>query len=249
MTGSSLTTFGEAALLKAKRIKEEKYREFTAQIEPSRAMVNFTAGAPGAGKSEYVKAITTRSKKSLVLDPDEYRTFFDGYDGHNSNEFNSAVTHLLTYFIEKAMKDRYHLIIDTNFAHFETVRKNIANALKYNYRIAITYVYTDPQIAWAYVRTRPRKINPETFKKNLITCRETLRKVMERDEFRGRIVLHTIVNIPQPGARIEQIVKDITQRQSTAVIQRFYRNVDINHLDDIAPLAYTRAELDTFVVY
>lgn len=249
MAEQPLTPLGEAALRKAKQIKEDKYREFTAHVEPSRAMVNFTAGAPGAGKSEYVKTLVAKSKRNLVLDPDEYRAFFAGYNGHNSEEFNSAATHLLTHFIEKAMKDRYHLIIDTNFAHFEPVRKNIENALKYNYRIFITYVYSDPQIAWAFVKTRQRRIKPETFKKNLIACRETLRKIMEKEEFKNRIILNVIVNIPQSGIQPKQVVNEIIQHQPPSVIQRFYRNVDIIHLDDIAPMAYTSAELDAVVVY
>lgn len=58
------------------------------------------------------------------------------------------------------MKDRYNLVIDTNFIDAGVAKSNIQKALKNNYKVSILYVYMDPIIAWEFVKTRQRKVDP-----------------------------------------------------------------------------------------
>ncbi|UXD25292.1 hypothetical protein FORC065_2488 [Yersinia enterocolitica] len=250
MASKHSTDLAKDAIKLAKEMKEQKYLEIVANVQPVRASVVFTAGAPGAGKSEFVKSLVSKSRKNLTLDPDEYRSYFKEYNGDNSEEFNSAVTHLLSHFIDRSMIERYNLIIDTNLVHFDTAKRNIEKALKYNYRVYITYLYTEPQIAWAFVKTRSRHIKPETFKQNLILCRQTIRRLMDETEFKGKIILTALITLPTASHRTEQVVEQIKLAcRPYAIETTQLTNTTVDEIDRRAPILYSPFELDSFVVY
>ncbi len=250
MARQLLSVLGLNAVEQAKKIKESKYQEIVSGFEPIRADVIFTAGAPGAGKSEFIKAIKVKTRRNLVLDPDEYRTFFDGYNGKNSSEYNCATTVLLSHFIDKSMNDRYHLIIDTNFISFDSARKNLKKAMSNNYRIHIAYIYTDPKIAWEFVKARTRYIEPAVFKRNITLCRETIRLIMDEREFKDRINLNAFITMPKNNFSTGQVIEHIRNgKPPYPITQSHIRKTTIKDIEALAPISYTPLEMDEFVVY
>lgn len=235
---------------KARQIKEEKYAELVKNIELHKPRVLFTSGSPGAGKSEVVKSLLTERKDLLVLDPDMYREYFDGYTGDNAAVFTPAATELLSYFIDNSMKERYNLVIDTNFIDTGVAKRNILNALKNNYNVSILYVYMDPVIAWEFVKTRQRKVDPETFKRNLLKCRTTVAQVMSESELSGKITLTGFITQPAQGHSASQIATMIRGGNTTLplelVSERFQSMTD---LEKKYPIPYGPVELDKIAVY
>ena len=234
----------------AKKIREEKYIELVQNIELHRPRVLFTSGSPGAGKSEVVKSLLEGRTDLLVLDPDMYREYFDNYTGDNAPVFTPAATDLLGYFIDRAMRDRYNLVIDTNFIDVGVAKRNIQNALKNNYNVSILYVYMDPIIAWEFVKTRTRKVDPETFKRNLKKCRTTVMQVMSEPEFVGKISLTGFITQPSNGCSAYQIGEMIRAGKTNLPLELLTgRFPSMSELESDYPIPYSPVELDQIAVY
>ena len=106
-------------------------------IEPK--IVIFTAGASGAGKTEYAKSRIKKEPYLLHLDTDEIREFFReiGYNGNNSGEYQQVASKGMDILYKKAIDKNFSLILDSNFASFNIAKINIQKALKHKYIIEI----------------------------------------------------------------------------------------------------------------
>ena len=99
-----------------------------------------SAGASGAGKSEFVKSLN-RKLGLNVFDTDEIQKLFPYYSGTNANLFQKASIKAVEYLLDNSFKQNYSFILDTNLANFATADKNIKRALKRNYYIEIYFIY------------------------------------------------------------------------------------------------------------
>lgn len=123
----------------------------------------FMAGSPGAGKTEAAESLIQIYKKEniMILDPDKFREFFDGYDGSNSDEFQQASTLLFQKVFDRLMKDfnlgiRRNFIVDTTFA-YSNARLNVDRCIRKNITVLIFFIDQDPKIAWQFVQERYKK--------------------------------------------------------------------------------------------
>ncbi|SHO80401.1 hypothetical protein MNB_SV-15-673 [hydrothermal vent metagenome] len=99
-----------------------------------------SAGASGAGKSEFVKSLNRRYNLNII-DTDEIRKLFPYYSGTNANLFQKASIKTVEYLLDNSFKHNYSFILDTNLANFSVADKNIKRALKRDYKIEIYFIY------------------------------------------------------------------------------------------------------------
>lgn len=116
----------------------------------------FTAGASGAGKTEY--AISRKEKEPFLLhmDIDEIRDFFSpiGYDGSNSSDYQKPASKGINWLFDRATKKGYSFILDSNFAETTIAQSNIQRLLDKGYVIEINYIFRDIQKSFEFAKKR-----------------------------------------------------------------------------------------------
>lgn len=133
----------------------------------------FTAGASGAGKTEY--AISRKSKEPFLLhiDIDEVRDFFEpiGYNGTNSSEYQKPASKGVNWIFDKVTKKGYSLIMDSNFAEATIAQSNIQRLLDKEYVIEINYIFRKFEKCYMFAQKREsitkRKVPLDVVKKTI----------------------------------------------------------------------------------
>ncbi|KHN54767.1 hypothetical protein OI69_03450 [Pectobacterium fontis] len=172
----------------ADAIKDIVYRAMTAGLRRSTTpAVFFTAGSPGAGKSELIKQRLKDFSNILVIDADECRRLLPYYEETNAPLFQRAASNLVEYIYKQATADGLDIIMDSNFASFKHAEFNLSLALDRGYLTAIDYVYLDPALAWTYARQRKRTVPLNVLKHNFMKCRSTIKKVLKDERFMGKV--------------------------------------------------------------
>lgn len=148
---------------------------------PEKAPVSvFMAGSPGAGKTESSKELIEQFPENPILriDADELRVEFDQYNGRNSHLFQSAVSVLVEYIHDMALKQSQSFIMDGTLHNEDKARDNICRSLNKERMVQILYVYQDPLRAWAFVQARERlegrRIRPVNFIEQFLAARATV---------------------------------------------------------------------------
>lgn len=116
----------------------------------------FMAGSPGAGKTESSKELIEQFPGNPILriDADELRVEFGQYNGSNSHLFQSAVSVLVEYIHDMALRQSQSFIMDGTLHNEVKARQNIARSLKRGRVVQVLYVYQDPLRAWEFVQAR-----------------------------------------------------------------------------------------------
>jgi UDP-N-acetylglucosamine kinase len=125
----------------------------------------YTAGAPGAGKTEFsrnlIKGVNVDGdlRGMVVIDADEIRKIFVdfGYNGKNSDEYRRAVNKGVEILFDNCLKYKYNALCDSTFASQKASEKNIIRNLKIDAKIMIVYVYQDPVLSWYFTKNREKK--------------------------------------------------------------------------------------------
>lgn len=156
----------------------------------------FTAGASGAGKTEY--AISRKEKESFLLhiDIDTIRDFFTpiGYNGTNSNDYQRPSSKGVNWIFDRASKKGYSLIMDSNFAEESIAQSNIKRLLDKEYIIEINYIFRDLEKSYEFAKKRefitkrnvPREIVQKSFKNSFVTT------LFIKKTFKETIILNLI---------------------------------------------------------
>ena len=94
----------------------------------------FMAGSPGAGKTEASKALLAEveehGSKTLRIDPDELRDYFEVYSGDNSWLFQGAISTLVNKIHDQVLKRGQNFLLDGTLSNYDIARKNIDRSLK-----------------------------------------------------------------------------------------------------------------------
>jgi len=116
----------------------------------------FTAGASGAGKTEY--AISRKEKEPFLLhmDIDDIRDFFSsiGYNGSNSSDYQRPASKGVNWLFDRAAKKGYSFILDSNFAEATIAQSNIQRLLDKGYVIEINYIFRNIQKSFEFAKKR-----------------------------------------------------------------------------------------------
>ena len=195
--GIDLSNKAVTYLKQNKRDFIEKYLKYGEISNPKIAI--FTAGASGAGKTEY--AITRKEKEfNLIhIDTDEIRDFFIpiGYNGKNSNIFQKASSRGVDILFKEAINKGFSVILDTNFSNFNIASINLTKALKHQYIIEIIYILQDLDKCFEFAKIREyvtkRTVPKELIEKSFIRSAKTV--IQAKESFKNSIILNIIDRI------------------------------------------------------
>ena len=156
----------------------------------------FTAGASGAGKTEY--AISRKEKEPFLLhmDIDEIRNFFApiGYNGTNSSDYQKPASKGVNWIFDKATKKGYSFILDSNFAELSIAQSNIKRLLDKEYIIEINYIFRNIEKSFEFTKKREfitkRKVPLEVAKSSFKNSFDTT--LFIKSIFKETIILNLI---------------------------------------------------------
>ncbi len=178
-----------------KELFYEKYLDNHTPLEKKVAF--FTAGPSGAGKTEFAQKLLDLQSDLVHLDIDRIRDFFQpvGYDGNNSNVFQTPAGRGMQYLFDEIVKQRgLSVLLDSNLSHLQTARENMVKLLKNGYHIEIYYIYNHIEKCFLYTKQREsvtKRVAPEdVFFNSIIKSRETTYKIKQL--FENDIVLNVI---------------------------------------------------------
>jgi len=159
-------------------------------------MVIFTAGASGAGKTEYAISRIEKEPYLIHIDTDKIRDFFKpiGYDGSNSDIFQQASSNGVDLLFKEAINKGYSVILDTNFSNFNIAKINVTKAISHQYIIEIIYILQDLDKCYEFAKAREnvtkRVVPKEVIKKSFVNSIKTVIKIKE--SFKDGIILNII---------------------------------------------------------
>ncbi len=167
--------------------KKDFLQSYTKEIEAAEEKIAiFTAGMSGVGKTELATFLTEQNPNLLHIDTDEIREFFRpvGYDGQNSSLYQKVASRGYSELFSYGLKNRFSLIMDSNFANIEVAIQNIKRLKKKNYSINIMYLYDYPKLCYEYAARREivthRKVPKDVFLRSNINSYKTVLEIKER---------------------------------------------------------------------
>jgi len=197
----------------------------------------FMAGSPGAGKTEYSKALVEAAKEEaspiVRIDADEIREIIPQYTGHNSDLVQRAASTGVHKLYDYCLKNKLDAMIDGTFANFEIAKRNIERSLSRDREVAVYYVYQDPLIAWDFTKKREklegRRVSREVFLKAFFDARANVDKI--KSIYKDQIKLYLVFKNYSNNAhkfypRIKNIDKYIqdnyTKQSLDKLLKKFY---------------------------
>lgn len=150
----------------------------------------FMAGSPGAGKTEFSKALLQILRPTIVrIDPDEIRTLLPQYTPGNAHLFQAAVSIAVEKLHDYSLHKHKDFLLDGTFSNLEKARDNIRRSIAEDRTILVEYVFQDPLIAWDFTVKREkvegRNIPKEKFIEQLFAAYENVDAI--KQEFGNRI--------------------------------------------------------------
>ncbi len=153
------------------------------QNKTDQRQIWLTAGASGAGKTEFIKSLN-HSENMNIVDTDEIRKLFPYYSGANADLFQKASIKAVEYLLDNCFKHNYSFVLDTNLASYDVANKNIQRAIKRGYTIEIYFVYSDYKRCKNLTKIREknekRQVPDDVFDAKAAGSLETFGKIIDR---------------------------------------------------------------------
>lgn len=168
----------------AKKNKKQIAREFIRNIEQQTSETPaaiFTAGLPGAGKTEFtVELIKGLDPKPLRIDMDAIAQLIDGYKPGVADKFRGGASIILSRIYDEVIKKKINFVFDGTFSSGSAI-ENLERALKHGYKVKLYYIHQVPEIAWQFTKDRElierRSIEIEGFKQTYFKLESNLREL------------------------------------------------------------------------
>lgn len=181
----------------------------------------FMAGLPGAGKTEFTKALPeVLGSKFVRLDMDEIATRIPGYEPQNADQYREAATSILNEAFSEVLRRKLDFIMDGTFSS-RYASSNIERVHKHGYEIRIVYIKQDPKIAWRFTLAREkvehRAIKIDGFINAYFSTIENIQRIIEQN--RDIIILDFVTK--NSRNKIEEIDQNIS-------IDEFRRKINNN---------------------
>lgn len=115
----------------AEYLQQEILADYPERYESNELLIPviFLAGAPGAGKTEWIESFPDLYNY-IILDSDLYRSLFDGYVGSNAAEFHQFASRVMDRMYSFCIKHGYNMIVDGTFANSQKANENIKQCEK-----------------------------------------------------------------------------------------------------------------------
>ena len=136
-----------------KRIAREFIRRagFTSRENPTGI---FTAGLPGAGKTEFtIELLKELADKPVRIDMDEIATLIENYKPEIADRFRAGASAILARIYDEVIKNKIDFVFDGTFAQSRAL-ENLDRALKHGYNVKIYYIHQSPELAWEFTKAR-----------------------------------------------------------------------------------------------
>lgn len=199
-------------------------------------LVFFTAGSPGAGKTEFIKGFRESIERSLkikpvVIDPDKVRELLPGYTGANSYVFQRAISIAVDDLFRHVLKHKQSAFIDGTLADYDRAKTNLEKAIDHYGQATIFYVFQHPIIAWHFTQLREvvegRNIKKKDFIERFLGAKKVVDKL--KTEFGDKVVLNIIL----------KDYKDTKENKAVAAAIE-----DISRIEDHLDFRYTKTNLE-----
>jgi predicted ABC-type ATPase len=175
----------EWARTNKKKIAREFIRNIGHETSEYPAAI-FTAGLPGAGKTEFTKELLKDiSDRALRIDMDEIASLIEGYNPKTADLFRSGASIILDKIYDEVLKAKLDFVMDGTLSHPKAL-DNIKRALDKGYRVKIYFIHQDPVIAWQFTKDRElvehRSIDPDKFIETYYKLHDNMGKLQEIDK-------------------------------------------------------------------
>jgi UDP-N-acetylglucosamine kinase len=146
----------------------------------------FTAGSPGAGKTEFIKGFREPMERLFgvqlaVIDPDAVRDLLPGYTGSNSYLFQRAVSIAVDDLSRHVLKQNLSAFVDGTLSDYQRAHQNIEQVIEHYGTVMVCYVFQHPAIAWHFTQLREvvegRNIQKDDFINKFLGAKETTNKL------------------------------------------------------------------------
>jgi predicted ABC-type ATPase len=195
----------------------------------------FMAGPPGAGKTEFSidllsVAAAEHDKRYVRVDADEIRPLLSGYNGKNAELFNPPSSLAVEKILDHVHKHNQNVLVDSTLSKKGVAEKNIKRALSHKRRVAIMYIYQEPEKAWEFTKAREavegRHVSREAFMNAFVESRETandLKKLFGNDVYLHIVVKDSFNRISMFKYNIDKI---------DGYLKKVYNKQDLENLLD-----------------
>ena len=141
------------ARLNKKKIAREFIRKIEHETSTSPAAI-FTAGLPGAGKTEFTKELLKDiTDKALRIDMDEIACLIEGYSPKTADLFRTGASIVLDKIYDEVLKAKLDFVMDGTLSHAKVI-ENINRALEKGYAVKVYFIHQEPEIAWHFTKDR-----------------------------------------------------------------------------------------------
>lgn len=222
-----------------KRLILEKFASPEVFLTGDNPILIFTAGSPGAGKTEFIKGFKGPIEqlfkvKPVVIDPDEIRKFMPGYNGTNSYLFQRPISIAVDDLFRQVVKSSQWAFIDGTLSNYQRAYQNIAKAIEKYGTVMICYVFQHPAIAWHFTQLREvvegRNIRKKDFIDRFLGSRETVEKL--KTHFGDKINLNIIL-------------KDYKDTKENKAIAKVFS--DVASIEECLPFVYSKESLTRII--
>ncbi len=133
----------------ANKNKKQIAREFirkTDFVSSDNPAAIFTAGLPGAGKTEFtVELLKDIANKPLRIDMDEIACLIKGYRPQIADKFRGGASTILAKIYDLVLKNKIDFVFDGTFSQKRAL-ENLNRALDCGYTVKIYYIFQDPKM-------------------------------------------------------------------------------------------------------
>ena len=139
----------------ARENKKDLTQKFIGQFDakPSdHPMAVFTAGIPGAGKTEFLERLFSDDKNFVRMDLDEIVKLFPDYSPAKYHLYRGAANIVLEAIFDFCRHHKLNFIMDGTLSHKNAI-ENIKSSLK-RHTVALFYIWQEPQKAWQLTKDR-----------------------------------------------------------------------------------------------
>lgn len=191
----------------------------------------FTAGLPGAGKTEFTKNFIEASESNAIrLDMDEIAAKIEGYRPEIADLYRKSATTLLNEVFNTVLKRKLDFIMDGTFGSPYAI-KNIERVLRHGYSVRVVYVVQNPKIAWKFTQAREkiehRAINIDGFVSTYFKVQENIKQIL--------------------ALKCDKIELDIAIKNTDNTLIDFQKDVTIKEIEKIIGEKFTNETLKEYI--
>jgi UDP-N-acetylglucosamine kinase len=159
-----------------KEIAQKIIADSGAQKGQSPPVALFTAGIPGAGKTEFLNNFLKDAPQPVLrIDLDALVEYFEDYKPENYYQFRDAANLILEKTLDMAIDGKYHFALDGTFAHEKGIH-NVKRSLSHGYKVVVFYIVQDPLVAWNLTKDRELTTKRGIEKRGFVNACENIPK-------------------------------------------------------------------------